>query len=819
MLKKSILFCLLCLYVALVFAQTQHYGDLEVTLLGTEGIAVLAIDSDLEDTTLIYTQNSVAYFEDLYIYTEVGMHENSVRKNAFSGPVNIYKLNGELIAIVHAQADGSVVFGDEGNSHPYGLYLAADKHGTSQKFVYIGKKCMIVKTEGIASQPAEKLAASESNLYKIHADGREREWNPFELIIEEHLLFADIVNYVMMEYTFVPDAPASGLVTILVDGQPAGDNSELKLVRTGQADTSYFYTLNGIADFTALSHPFGNFTRDYTMIINSISANSNWFHAETHEVEIALGSGNDFVFNPAKITDAERTANITLEILISGTTPAAEDAEVKVFRLGETDTTFAYTNDQGIAQLDRLVHPFQADAHQFSINSDDCASNFFNPLIEEHEIRVGQNDIEMHPDSITGNFANGFVTVHDDNTAHPGIVVKVWKLSNTIDTNVYVTNAAGRFEYDNLVIIGDSSQYVFKSEKILNTELLISTDTFFLSPGYNDMLHIYLSHVPEYNHAEGIVRKFYDQDVLVEGVNMEIWERNADTLFGSCTTDADGYWQIDSIPLGFEAEIQMFGLSDHFNRFHDFDFPNDVLTPGEDSTITLNMLHVPVNMIIPQTANDPAPETVLADAYEVWEIAPHHALERNGEEIARQEALVYLTNPNTNRVALYNELVDVVDSLFYNGNPGPFVRVYQSINITYYHQSNYDIDVGFPGELGYNLSFGSGNNFTGISSTLETGAFTIGGDVNWTSGVAVGIHELHGHRLNLNHVGSRPSFMDGMTQTTIIPDQKDRAYVNAININQVARTLEDIETFDLTGLSLGKNKPERTRQELKNCAH
>ncbi len=57
-----------------LFAQ-QHFGDLELTVLGNGnqpalGVPVKAIDPALEDTTTQWTDgNSQAYFEDLYIYT------------------------------------------------------------------------------------------------------------------------------------------------------------------------------------------------------------------------------------------------------------------------------------------------------------------------------------------------------------------------------------------------------------------------------------------------------------------------------------------------------------------------------------------------------------------------------------------------------------------------------------------------------------------------------------------------------------------------------------------------------------------------------
>ena len=59
--------------------------------------------------------------------------------------------------------------------------------------------------------------------------------------------------------------------------------------------------------------------------------------------------------------------------------------------------------------------------------------------------------------------------------------------------------------------------------------------------------------------------------------------------------------------------------------------------------------------------------------------------------------------------------------------------------------------------------------------------------------------------------------MDGSSQTLIIPDYKDRAYVNSILINQDARTMIDYETFDLRGLSTGSKLPDRSISKNENC--
>ena len=801
-----------------VMAQTPQYGDLEVAVLGYDGLEVQAIDIDLQDTTIRFTENSIAFFTDLYIYTLIGLPEPPADEtHSLSGKVRFYSAQGVFLEEHEARENGTVHWPGDGNTGK-GIVLLQDEKGVTMKFLNLGKPLLLGKSKDREEDHRYKTTRDESNIYEIRADGRVVEWDPFDLIVEQHELFADITNYVTFYPVPVPDGPATGQVEISVDGEPAGDNSEVKIVRTGETDTTYLYTSNGIATFDAsdgiTSHPFGNFTRDYTILINSFNADSNWFHAESNEVDMALGPGNNFSFTPEKVTDEERTANINLEIILTNGNAASENAEVKVYRIGETDTVFAYTNSDGIAQLDRLVHPFQADNNQFSINSDQCDSNFFTPLTEDHDLFVGQNDIEMNPDPIPENFAEGPVSVWFGSGTEPGTEIKIWRLNNTIDTVIYTTNTAGMIYYTNLPIEGSSSDYVFQSEKIYGTDLLTSLDTFNLITGSNPMLNIYLQTVTEYNHAVGTVREFYNQDSSVENVVMEIWERNADTLFASCITDTDGYWHIDSIPLGFEAQIKMFGLSGYFNRFHEFDFPDDVLIPGGDSTIVLNMLHVPYDMIIPQTANDPAPPTLVGDAAEVAEMVGP-ADDMNGEEIARFENRIYLVNFHTpSDSAIYFAREETIDSLFYGGQGSPLVLVSNSVNITSYHQQNYDINIGFPGELGWNLTNGGGNVTSPTYSNLATGHYILGGEIHITGELSNRIKELQHRRKQRGDVTSRPSY--GNPNPTM-PNEKDRAYDHAIDINLYARVMTGNEVFPLDGLTTStKSQNAFKTGDLKN---
>jgi len=408
------LFFLLLISISTVSIAQDQYGDLELTVKGngTEsaiGIPVKAVDEDLGTTTYQTTdENSQAYFEDLYIDTIDGVSEQAEKKiPSLEGMVKIYNISGKAMNEQLA-TNGTLLWNGVEKTASAGIYFAQDEKGHSMKFMYLNSPTRIGSVVANGFKESKILG---TNFYELHADGRNLEWNPFNEFMEVHELFANVINYVQLNPPVVSDGPSMGQVEILVDGQLAGDGSEVKIVEIGTFDTTFLTTTNGIATFDAddgvTSHPFGNYTRAYNILINAFNADSNWFHAETNMVDMALGAGNDFTFFPAPITNEERTANVTLEIILTDGNSASENAEVKTYRLGETDTTFAYTNSSGIAEYSRLVNPFHPDAHEISINSDACTSNFFDPLTESHNLLVGQNDIEMNPSPVAENFAEG----------------------------------------------------------------------------------------------------------------------------------------------------------------------------------------------------------------------------------------------------------------------------------------------------------------------------------------------------------------------------------------------------------------------------
>ena len=808
-LQKAILVLLLIAASLNLFAQQNHYGDLSLVVFGYDDLLTKAIDPDLQDTTTAVTVNSIAYFEDLYIFTSVGIAED-IKNNtkSLSGNVRFYDLFGNLITEKQANIDGTVLFNGLNKTAMAGIYLLQDENSTSIKFIYLEEPCLLGKKKCFKENNNLKTLQDNSNIYEIWVDGRFVEWYPFDVTIEEHELFADIVNSVLFHPESVADGPATGQVEILVDGQAAGDNSQVKIVRTGQTDTLYLVTANGIAPFIesdgVTSHPFGNFTRNYTILINSYDADSNWFHAESNEVEIALGAGNNFIFNPAPYTNAEQTANVTLSIILTNGMPATSNAEVKTYRVGETDTTFAYTNADGIAEFVRLLNPYYAEEHEISINSDLCNDTIFVAMTELHDLVVGQNDIEMNPDSMPAAFAEGVFRVWNENSPIPGVEVSIWRLNNTIDTVIYITNGAGYFYYENLPIEGDSSDYVFESTYITGTDLYTTIDTFSLIIGFNEEIEVHLQQVIEYNHAIGTVRDFYEQDILVSGLTMEIWESNFDTLYASCITNDTGYWHIDSIPLGFEAKIKMIGLTDYFNRTNDFNFPDDVIEPGGDSTSILNMLHVPQAWIIPQTENDPAPATVAVDPALINQLVSSDA--KNAEEFIRGEKRMYLTNFSSSGMEYALAVEAAIDSLFYGGQGSSIVFVPDAINITSYHQNNYDPLVGYPNELGFNVTNGGGNNTSLIGSTLETGGYILGGTIHITGSIESAIKEWVGRAEDMGDTDT-PGMM--YTGGGTYPNQTERAYHSASNLNLTGRIVDGYEMFSLKGLTTTSSAPSK----------
>ena len=708
-LKLIVLLTILCV-CSITNAQIV-FGDLELTVLIDYTIPaaqapVKATDIDLGATTEGMTDDQgVVLFQNLYIYTHTGIADLPAPagdRESLEGLVEIFDFNGQLIDRQYAR--NGVVCWHGCAAANNGVYIAKDENNNTQKFFFLQQPTLLGhpfydKTE----EPQHKalMESDTTNLYNLWFDGRTQEFFPFDTFSVVLELFEGF-NEQAMTPVSVPDAPSMGQLEILVDGLPCDDGAHLRLVRPGETDTIYFTTTDGVAVFDATagltSHPFGNFTREYLALISGDD-----FLSETNNVQMALGAGNNFTFNPSSL-----------------------------------------------------------------------------PL------------------------ATGPVRIWEGSSLIPNVNVNMWRLINPADTFSYITNAAGMFIYEDIPVSGPTD-YVFQSFKDDGVNpVLVSLDTATLVEGTNAMLNFYLEEIPQFFNMTGSVREFYTQSQLVSGVGMLVRDRNTGVTIDSTGTNASGFYSLHNIPAGLEAEIVMIGKANHFNRIQDYDFPA-IVQSLEDSLISgKNTLHVPFDFTIPQTANDPAPATLVAVAAEVAEMVGP-ADEQNGEEIARFENRIYLTNfgaPEDS--AFYHAAEQAIDSLFYSGQGSPLVLVPNHINISPYHQLNYNIYVGFPDQLGWNVTRGGGNITTPISSSAATGGYILGGQINITGNVGditSSIKELQGRRLQLGDVTSRVSFMNIMSSD---PNTKDRAYVHAILINHDARVMQSYEVFPLSGLSISE---------------
>jgi len=357
---------------------------------------------------------------------------------------------------------------------------------------------------------------------------------------------------------------------------------------------------------------------------------------------MSLGSGNNFTFNPAKITDSERTANVSLEIVLTNSNPASADAESKTYRQGSTDTTFAFTNSSGIAEYAILVNPFQPDLHDISINSNACTSNLFESLTESHSLVVGQNNIEMNPDPVAENFAEGPALTWYNNTTPSGTEVNIWRLNNTLDTATYFSNAGGIIYYEDLPLEGSSSEYVFQSfkEAANGDPVLTSIDTFNLVTGVNPMQNIYLEAISQFITNTGTLRGALTQSGL-SGANIEIRYVNNGATIGTDVTDANGFYSISGIPSGAQTEFVVTGLANYHDKTNAFDF-NEVFNYADTLVENQNMFAYPEGWPIPQMTSDPAPATITVDPALINQLVGSDA--KNAEEFIRGEKRMHLVN-------------------------------------------------------------------------------------------------------------------------------------------------------------------------------
>ena len=537
-------------------------------------------------------------------------------------------------------------------------------------------------------------------------------------------------------------------------------------------------------------------TKTYLLEADGRFLEYNPFNVTSTEIELFEGF-NELEMNPNAVPDTPTTGE--LEVLVNGAA-CGDGSLIRLVRPGEIDTAYLLTQN-GSAFFDELAnitsHPFGnfSRAYLALISGAD-----FLPETNTIQVNLGNNYFQFNPDPVPS--ATGAAIIWKGTTPTLNVEVNIWKLINPTDTATYITNAAGKIWYD-LPAIGPT-QYVFQSHKDDGVNpVLVSMDTATLVSGSNPLLNFYLEQIPQLFRIEGTIHHFYDQTQIPQSTGMMLRDKATQIVIDSAGINPEtGLYSLANIPAGTQGELVMVSpsISEWFHRINDYNLPPIVQSFADTLIENQNSLLIPRQFVMPKTENDPGPETVAVEAEHVRQLA--NGSRNNGEDIARQEGRIYLTNFGTpSDSAYYFAAENAIDSLFFGGEGSHLVLVPNQINISRYHRFNYDINVGFPNELGYNVTRGGGNITTLIYSTQTTGSFILGGQINMTGDevdILSAIKELHGRLFEFGNT-SYPGIMNNSNPA--YPTEQERACSQAIRNNHYALTMTGNDIFPLNNLT------------------
>ncbi len=310
-------------------------------------------------------------------------------------------------------------------------------------------------------------------------------------------------------------------------------------------------------------------------------------------------------------------------------------------------------------------------------------------------------------------------------------------------------------------------------------------DTLLISPGLNQLIHNVNQIIIEPTQdIEGIIRHVYTK-LPESGVIIRAIDRTTGELIEEQTTSADGKYFFADFPEGTLLEFVLGKPGELWMCNNEYDVPEEII----DTLVTFNRYFYPKILEIPKLgAND----SLEVSGLEIREMVGYDLV--NFEEILRHADYMF-ANPN----AVYWAARDTIANQVYEGD-SPILTAGSQRNITPEMQQSYEPYTNFyPGLLGWNVQFGSGNHTTAITTTTNYGVTAIlGGEIMTTSGgtnyLSPILKELLGRRLHLGSVYSRPSMMNS---NPALLNEKDRAIINLILLNQKGRFKNDEETYSL----------------------
>ncbi|MFP4663723.1 MAG: hypothetical protein ACLFM1_04795, partial [Bacteroidales bacterium] len=352
-------------------------------------------------------------------------------------------------------------------------------------------------------------------------------------------------------------------------------------------------------------------------------------------------------------------------------------------------------------------------------------------------------------------------------------------------------------------------------------QFLPQVDTVWLSEGSGNEVWHYVEPIPA---TIDQYFKLVDSNTREGLESFTIRAKDTDAsgeILGEAQTDSTGVALIENIPEDALLYLEYGPENSHgadtsyysskgnkWQMLPDTWYANDTISPD-----TVKLALPNKNLIIPQTANDPAPATIWTPASYIRELVGYDQIAGedfvNIEQACRNEIRIWIDEESYTPLQLENmeNLLQDIDSLFYGTEQFTYTIVEDSINtenlegMTYHHSENYH-----PGELGYNIRDGPGHVSPNTQSydgsiineqNTDNMRIILGGNI-WTSTIDEEFIKETVMRLNeFQNVTSRPSFGN---VTATYPDYFDRAITKLIRTNaynRVSLSDERVQSFSL----------------------
>jgi len=359
-------------------------------------------------------------------------------------------------------------------------------------------------------------------------------------------------------------------------------------------------------------------------------------------------------------------------------------------------------------------------------------------------------------------------------------------------TEIFTTTATnGYYQIDVPVVYEEDNpgqtKYIVTLSENGGDPFQTEIDTVLVSPGDNAFIHYVNQILPPDAELdiEGIVRNVYTKQPE-SGVTVRVINRSTNDLIEEDITGSDGAYEFLDIPQGTLLKFELGKTGELWMVNNEYDVP----TTLTDTVDVLNRYFYPKTVEVPQVGTN---STIQGDGEEAAEMVGADYI--NFEEILRGVDNMWANGAT----GTYWSARTWIEDNFYEGN-SPITTVNTQRDITTTMQQNYEPYTNFyPGQLGWNVNFGSGNTTSPFYSATNYGSFAvIGGEIMTTGQLQSYIKELQGRRLQLGSVSSRPSMMNS---TATMPDEKDRAYVHLILLNQDGRFASNQESYSLENLT------------------